>query len=425
MLNEESIQRVDGARFSTKFRKPLYTDYAFASLPSTVSRLLTGQGNNPINPKALGGSCEQYDLVIFFLIDGFGWQFFERYAPKYPFLQRFIEQGVVSKISSQFPSTTAAHVTTLNTGLEVGQTGIYEWFYYEPLVQAMIAPLLFSFAGDHVPGTLSEKGIKPETLFPFHTIYEQLAQASVESHLFQPESIAHSPYSSKFCTGAKLHPYSNIPDAMQQILRVAKAPAKQPQYLIFYLGDIDAIGHRHGIGSKEFETAVERCWNSLEELFWKQLPKLKRKSALMITADHGMAPVDPKTTVYLNQLIPEITTYFKTNPQGRPLVPAGSCRDFFLHVHEEKSAQLQGLLSEKLKGIAEVYPTEELVAQGFFGSHPASARLKERLGNLLILPYYGESVWWWEKHRFEQHFFAAHGGLTPEELNSVLLFLDL
>jgi hypothetical protein len=44
-----------------------------------------------------------------------------------------------------------------------------------------------------------------------------------------------------------------------------------------------------------------------------------------------------------------------------------------------------------------------------------------RVGNLVILPYRGEAVWWYEKDRFEQKFRGHHGGLTPQEMEIPLL----
>ena len=46
-------------------------------------------------------------------------------------------------------------------------------------------------------------------------------------------------------------------------------------------------------------------------------------------------------------------------------------------------------------------------------------------GNLVILPFEGEAVWWYEAGRFEQKFFGHHGGLTPGEMETPLLIYAL
>ncbi len=211
MINAKSLSALKKAQWTSHFNRPLYEDYAFSCIPATISKLLTGRGEGAMAPDTVGGSYERYDCAILFLIDGFGWEFFERYASKYPFLQRFQKEGTASKISSEFPSTTAAHITSLNTGKEVAETGIYEWFYYEPLVGRMIAPLLFSYAGDHESGTLLEDGYRPEAIFPFETVYQKLAKKGVRSIVMQQEGIAHSPYSKVMLAGARLSPMGISP----------------------------------------------------------------------------------------------------------------------------------------------------------------------------------------------------------------------
>src|SRR3990167_4240162 len=152
MLNQISISSVDQSRFSKCFTKPLYESFCFSKIPETILSLLTGEGEG-LPPSCYSMSEGSYEGVVLFFLDAFGWSIFNRYKD-HPFCRRFLQQGIVSKISTQFPSTTAAHVTTIHTGLEVGETGIYEWFQYEPLVDEMIAPLLFSRAGDPIHNSL-------------------------------------------------------------------------------------------------------------------------------------------------------------------------------------------------------------------------------------------------------------------------------
>jgi predicted AlkP superfamily pyrophosphatase or phosphodiesterase len=79
-----------------------------------------------------------YDKVVVILVDGFGFHSLVHYTTVDPLpdLVAIREAGVTSMITSQFPSTTAAHVTTIHSGLPVEVTGVYEWFYYESALGA-------------------------------------------------------------------------------------------------------------------------------------------------------------------------------------------------------------------------------------------------------------------------------------------------
>lgn len=77
-----------------------------------------------------GGKYKIYDNVIVLFIDAFGWNLFDRYKDKYPFLKRFVAKGTASKITSQFPSTTAVHVTTMHSGKKAWEHGIPEYRHY-------------------------------------------------------------------------------------------------------------------------------------------------------------------------------------------------------------------------------------------------------------------------------------------------------
>ena len=79
-------------------------------------------------------------------------------------------------------------MTTLHTGVRSGETGIYEWFQYEPALDRLIAPLLFSYAGQRPGATLRGSGLDPAALYPKTTIYDRLAAAGVGSHAVQHEA---------------------------------------------------------------------------------------------------------------------------------------------------------------------------------------------------------------------------------------------
>jgi hypothetical protein len=305
--------------------------------------------------------------------------------------------------------------------MPVGQSGVYEWFYYEPLLDAMIGPLLFSFAGDHDRETLRSTGVQPAAIFPTQTVYHDLRNHDVQSFVFQDHRYAFSAYTTAITNGATVVPFKTLPEAIVNLLQcVARQPEGRAYYFLYY-DNIDSICHLYGPDSPQLAAEIESLLLVLEYLFHAKLSRTHRRTLFLMTADHGQAAIDPATTVYLNRALPQLRHLLKTNRQGQPLVPAGSARDFFLHIKDDVLPEAHGLLREHLAGKAEVCRVDQLIERGFFGNMPPSAALMSRIGNLVILPYEHESVWWHEQGRFDQPFYGHHGGLTPAEMETMLL----
>ncbi len=423
MINKRSIANVDNSKFSTNFRAPLYNSYGFNKIPATINYLLTGKNEKKTLPlDVLGDLPKRYEKIILFFIDGFGWRFFKKHQNNYPFLKRIVKDGVVSKLTSQFPSTTTAQITTVHTGLEIGQHGVYEWFYYEPKLNRIIAPLPFSFAGDQDLDTLKKSNFDPNELFPNKNFYKDLKLHGVNSYIFQNKKYTPSSYSDVVYKKGVVFPYTNFSQAITNLTDLI-LKEKNKSYYFFYFDKIDSAGHQYGPDSKEFEAEIDKFLTIMEKVFYQNLFGKLKKTLFLMTADHGQVEVDPKTTIYLNLEFPEIKKYIKKNKNGDLLVPAGSCRDMFLHIKKESVNDVKDFLRKKLIGKAEVYKVEQLINKGFFGQNKPSNIFLNRVGDLVILPYKDQSVWWYEKGKFKQEFYGHHGGLTPEEMEIPLLVL--
>ncbi|MFN4292757.1 MAG: alkaline phosphatase family protein [Thermoflexales bacterium] len=421
MLNDASIQTVNAAGWRDAFIRPLYDSYCFANLPATIYRALTGEGAPGLPDDVFGDLPRRYDAVVLFFVDGFGWRYFERIAEQYPLLQHFVRRGAVSKLTALFPSTTTAHVTCIHTGLPPAQSGVYEWFQYHPELDCMIAPLMFSFAGEKARDTLVNAGLQPSNVFPSDTLYPRLERAGVRSYLLHPREFADAAPTRALRENAKSLTYKTLPEALVN-LRRAVAERHGPAYFLMYYGAIDGIGHEYGPTSEQVEAELDQFCVAMERLFLDRLRS--RDVLLIITADHGMVEVNPKTTIYLNQTLPHFQDYLATNRRGEPLVPAGSPRDFFLHVKPERLDEAQAAISAHLAGRAIVAKTADLIAEGFFGPAP-SARFLSRVGNLVVLPFKGESVYYYAREKFENRYYGHHGGLTREEMEIPLLMATL
>jgi hypothetical protein len=417
-VDSASVAAVDGARrgsgagslrAGTVF--PLPEGYTFAALPATVERLLVGRGDGGLPPAALGDAPARVERVVLVLLDAFGWRFFARHADRHPLLRRMLAEGTVAKLTTQFPSTTAAHVTTLHTGRPVGEHGVYEWNIYEPSLDALVTPLLFSFAGDGERDTLRRVGVDPRTLYPTDTLYRRLSAQGVRCVAFHPASFAPSTYDGVLLDGATLHPYDTLAAAFSALAEAVREPG--PVYAYVYIDTLDATGHHHGPSSAAFDAEAVRCLDAIDAT----LGALPSGTLVLLAADHGQIDVDPARTRFVNELWPGIVEHLRRDRRARPLAPAGSARDLFLHTGPGAQGHVVATLRGLLGGGAEVRPTADLVTEGVF-PRPPGPRLRERLGDVCVLPAPGEAVWWRERGRFDMRFRGHHGGLTPDEAHT-------
>ena len=147
---------------------------------------------------------------------------------------------------------------------------------------------------------------------------------------------------------------------------------------------------------------------------------------VLLTADHGMTPVSPRQTIYLN-VGPhgaEVAAHLRSRePGGHPLAPAGSCRDLFLHALPGHADELVGVLAAQLgraRGGA-----RRRRADRRRPVRPAipRPRLRARLGDVVVLPVLGDAVYWHTPGRFRQALWGQHGGLTAQEMEIPLIAL--
>ena len=378
----------------------------FDQLPATLERILTGTtGGTALDEPLLR---ERFERITFVYLDAFGWAFLERHAD-HPLFARARSEGLLTQLTAQFPSTTTAQVTTIHSGLPVAEHGLYEWHVYEPSLDRLVTPLLFSFAGDGMRGTLLGQ-IDPDELFPTDSLYARLADAGIRSTVILPASIAGSAPNIALLRGTEVLPFTTARDSLAV---AAEALAGGAAYAHVYLDEVDSLMHAVGTDDAAVDVVTR---TTLDDVHRATFPA---GTLVLLTADHGMSPVDPEQTIYVNELWPELAAHLETGADGKPLAPAGSCRDLFLHARDGEVEAVCAGLAERLDGIADVVPVAELVEERILAE--PSPRLSSRLANVAVLPRYGEGVYWHEPDRFVQRLHGQHGGLTPQEMEIPLV----
>ncbi len=334
------------------FRNGIY------NVPHTILNILGLKSNKVLEPiKDL-----KKDKIFFILVDAFGYNLFEKYIKDSCNYDYF-------KLTSLFPSTTSAVLTTLYTGLSPKEHGILEWYMYYEEFGEIIKTLPFSRKEGKENDELIKLGFSPSNLFNLPTIFEKLKKEDIDSKFFVRKDYASSSYTLHMGKGAKIVPYTSLENAFQ-LLKKSNAALN-----FLYLDYLDIAQHHYGPYSKETKDLLLKIWKNIVDL------KNHTKERIIVTADHGQIEVSENFIIDV--------------PKN---LVGGSPRDVFLYSDYLPSLDYMDALNK-----------EDILK--LLGPGKERPKLKERVPNYILLPRDSYTIW------FEDIALKGlHGGLSTEEM---------
>lgn len=257
-----------------------------AFLASWLLLTLAACRQQPQEPAAASGP-----IVILVSIDGFRWDYLDRYAP--PNLSKLAAAGVrADGLIPQFPSKTFPNHYTIVTGLTLAHHGIVS--------NNMKAP--------DIPGefSLSNREVQSDPRWwggePIWNTAERQGQKSAA--MFWPGS--------EVLIGGRRGTYwtpyqDDMPheERLKRILGWLQRPeAERPSFLTLYFSDVDNAGHRYGPESEETRAAIAKVDHSIGELVAGiARAGLTDRVHYVIVSDHGMSALSTERTIVLDDYI--------------------------------------------------------------------------------------------------------------------------
>lgn len=416
MTNVSDVENYLKSKEKNGFLYPQYNGYSLCNVIPTIFNLL--EIKNTKTPLSL--NLEKYknkkNKIVFLLVDGLGFNQYKKLLNRIDFLKTLFSKGLVYPITSGFPSTTSASLTTIATGLTPQEHGLFEWNLYMEELGEIIQTLPFSPLGKTARAdSLFYKGAKPELLINKSTIYAVLEKEKVQNYVFLNQLFSESVYSMLSAGTAKRISYRYLSDLIVS-LRKSIAAEEGPAFFYVYWSGIDSQGHKFRPDSEEYSVEAKIFFDSFQKEFFAHLEKEKVKNTLfLMTSDHGQVPVNPKKTIYLNN-DKKLIEAFAADKKGEKIFPWGSPRDVFLAIKEGKRKEILFYLKEVYGKYALILETEEAVRIGLFGDGSPNSEFLQRLGNVIILPFFENTIWYehikGELFEFKGH----HGGLTEDEM---------
>jgi len=297
-------------------------------------------------------------------------------------------------LSSVFPSTTAAALTSLLTGVDPGQHGLVGYEVRDPRTGALVNQL----AG------WEKAGVDPAEWQRTPTVFETAAAAGRPAFAVGLGEHAGSGFSTATLRGAEFR--SARTAAERVALAVSLAEEHDGSLVYCYLPEADKAGHKRGMASPEWVRA-------LEELDAAIPARVPDGVGLLVTADHGMVDVPRSRHLILDE---------HSRLHDGIAAIAGEPR--MLHVYLEDAARVDEIAAEWAAGVApaaDVVTKAQAIDGGLFGA-VVTPEARERIGDLVV-PARG--LWalydGTADDQRSQGMIGQHGSLSPEELRVPLL----
>ena len=225
--------------------RPDYAGYCLSNVPSTVQSVFGVNVDRPVLPRdALGGiDTSGIENVVLLLCDGFGYSEWERQSGK-GFVGAMSKKGSVRPITTVFPSTTAAALTTVSTGLTPQEHGLPEWFVYMEELGEVIVTLPFTRVGEPGRDTL-EGDFDPRALFDGRTVFQQLREEGVRCTSITSRTLAKTAYTDVSRAGSDVVAYSTASDMTVSMRRLVER-SRGRNLFYAYWSFVDTLEHIYG-----------------------------------------------------------------------------------------------------------------------------------------------------------------------------------
>jgi len=355
-------------------------DFEGASLVNLVPALLGQVGTSPGAapawlPPMVAGSRQ----VVLLVLDGLGYRQLEAHVADAPTLAA----GTAGWITSVAPSTTAAALTSLVTGLPPAVHGVVG--YRVRSGDEVMNVLGWTVGGVDARQSVPAGRFQPYPAFPGATRTVPVVSRS---------DYAPTGFTAAHLGASRLHAWvtpSGLPVEVGRLLDEGEP------FVYAYYDGVDRVSHARGLG--EHYRAELRA---ADRLVADVLEVLTPGATLVVTADHGQVEVGPSVEV----LGPEVM-------EGVWLL-SGEGRFRWLHARDGAVDDVVEAAREVYGHLAWVRTREEIVEEGWLGGEPTPA-VAGRLGDVALVPF--------EPTAFldpadvgEQRLVGRHGSLTEAEM---------
>ncbi len=366
--------------------------YGTGSLADLLPSVAAGLG---VPGMSTGLELAPADRVCVFLIDGLGWELLKAHPAEAPFLHSLLGtsmNGTGQPMTAGFPSTTATSLASVGTGLPPGAHGLPGYTVADPATGRLMNQLRWR------PWT------DPHVWQPYPTVFQLADAAGVHTCQVSAPDFQHTPLTKIALSGGTFHGRLSGEDRMD--LAADRLAAEDRALVYTYYSDVDGKGHRFGVDSDEWRGQlmyVDRLAQRLAE----QLPP---RSALYVTADHGMIdiPFDPESRIDFDE---------DWELRAGVALLGGEARARHVYAVPGAAADVLAVWREVLGEQMWVAGRDEAIEAGWFGrpGDGVDGRVHGRIGDVVAAARDDIAIVATETEPNESAMVGLHGSMTPVE----------
>lgn len=395
-----------------EFILPDYNGRSLANVPATIAALLSRPfaGLPPLDeafwrPLVGDGGVRR---VVALLIDAMGWNLLERQQAA--FSAALPAPAVQEQMTSVFPSTTVAALSSLWTGVAPAGHGLMGLHLFFPEYAALGNMIGFSPSFGRYPDALIDAGLQTDTFLEVPGFAEQLSAAGIPVYSFKGYEIVDSGLSQMHDRGvAKQHGILGLGDLLVELRKLLEEKAAEPLVAMAYWPLVDTLSHFRGWQSAAVAAELHAIFSQIQTLLFAPLSQAAREGTVfLLLADHGQTAA-PQGQQLLIESHPELHRLLLMQPAGDP-------RTAYLYARQGQQQALLDYLHTHLGHAVAALPAADALASGLFGPQPHASKTAERVGDVIAIMRDGYMLIPQSNQEFMSRFISMHGGLTADEM---------
>lgn len=339
---------------------------------------------------------KRYKNVIFLVLDGMGEHILNKISP-----QGYFSKHKVDCITSVYPSTTTAALTTYYSGKPPYESGWIAWSqYFKEYGRAVD---MLSHKESYKGESIKDANINVfESIVNYKTIFERIEEASpnIKAYELTP---SYSDKRSKRSIRA-----DSIDEIISNIEMLCKN--EEEKFIFAYSDNPDGLLHKYGTTSQEAKEFIINTENKIQNM----CKNLSEDSILIISADHGHKDIEKAYTLLD---YPEI--------QECLILPASlESRALTFWVKENMKKEFEERFNKIFANEFLLLKKEEFLEKHFLGYGEKHYKIDDFIGNYIALSISSSMIrletFLAEGKKVKK---STHCGLTKEEMEVPMIII--